>query len=138
MTPPPDRQEACTRCGATPETGQKDDCPECQGIVPAGTGTVSDWIKLDLLSPWEAVEGYPPEWRIVGGRVAMRGWVHGGTPGTPVALLPEEAQPELPSEPFSNGDGSAWFLIDEGGRLIPTWFLYEWGGGREIPVDYPT
>jgi hypothetical protein len=25
----------CSRCGATPETGQREGCPECEGILPA-------------------------------------------------------------------------------------------------------
>ena len=53
-----DRPEACTRCGATPETGQKDDCPECQGIVPAKR---SEAERLEPLrwrdAAWEATIG---------------------------------------------------------------------------------
>lgn len=26
--------DACTSCAATPETGQSEGCPECEGIVP--------------------------------------------------------------------------------------------------------
>jgi len=37
-----DHDEACTRCGATPETGLRDGCPECQGVV----GPINDGLPL--------------------------------------------------------------------------------------------
>lgn len=49
MNTPHDRTPAssaasmpCTRCGATPETGQGEDCPECQGIF----GPINDGLPL--------------------------------------------------------------------------------------------
>lgn len=43
----------CTRCGATPETGQSDGCPECEGVVgPLGAGLVVPNGVIAPLTPY--------------------------------------------------------------------------------------
>lgn len=39
------RSDACTTCGATPETGQSDECSECQGITEPlkGAKSIDGW-----------------------------------------------------------------------------------------------
>jgi hypothetical protein len=39
----------CTRCGATPETGTTDGCPECEGIVEPIYGppvSSAAWVRF--------------------------------------------------------------------------------------------
>jgi hypothetical protein len=59
----------CSRCGATPETGQSEGCPECEGVVgplresPAAYTLRLRWerLKLAVSETWLRLRGVEME-----------------------------------------------------------------------------